>query len=68
MAGTRTNPSDVGKLTEYAGNVAPKRADASTVAPGGNVVNRDTINKTYDTVSSKGTQAKPGGEHSSSGR
>lgn len=70
-AGTRTDPSDVLGPNEYAGNVAPKRADASTVTyygdKGGNTVDRSRINKTMDRVSTQGSPAKPGGQISSSG-
>lgn len=66
MAGDRTNPSVVGGDNEYAGFVAPKRADKSTIGPGGNTVDRGVINKTLTEVGSP-TQAKPFGPSSGSG-
>jgi hypothetical protein len=61
---------------EYAGFKAPHRPDQSTVAgPGGyyggsevgNVVDREDINKTKDTVSKDKTSIYPGGTSSGSG-
>jgi hypothetical protein len=71
--GNRSNPSDVAGPNEYSGLlVAPKRADKSTINyygddPSGSTVNRGTINRTKDAVSSKGSQAMPGGTSSGSG-
>lgn len=65
--GTHKNPSNVLGDNEYAGFVAPSRADQSTIGPGGNTVDRGAINKTKDTVSTQGSQAKPGGVSSGSG-
>jgi hypothetical protein len=57
----KTNPNNVGGPNEYAGFVAPKRADQSTVGPGGNTVDRGAINRSVTSVSKQGTAAFPGG-------
>lgn len=61
MAGTKSNPDNVGVENRYAGFVAPSRPDASTVAPGGNVVDRNQIPKTMG-ASGAESQAKPLGK------
>lgn len=75
-APSKSNPDGVGVNGEYAGFKAPHRADQSTVAgPGGyyggsevgNVVDREDINKTKDSVSRSGSQVFPGGTSSGSG-
>jgi hypothetical protein len=55
----KTNPNDVGFIGSYAGFVAPKRPDMSTVGPGGNTVDRGAINKTLDTYEQHGSPSKP---------
>lgn len=64
----QTNPNDVWGLNQYAGFVAPKRADQSTVGPGGNSVSRDRVNRTVTSVD-KGNQsaAHPLGEPQNGG-
>jgi hypothetical protein len=57
----KTNPNDVGGMNEYAGFVAPKRADQSIVGPGGNTVDRGAINRSVTSVSKQGTAAFPAG-------
>jgi hypothetical protein len=75
---SKSNPWDALGDNEYAGNVAPTRADQSTVggAAGsyypdsneqGNEVKPQAINKTKDTVSRSGSQAFPGGTSAGSG-
>lgn len=61
MAGTKSNPDNVGVPNEYAGFVAPKRADQSTILPGGNVVDRNAIPKTMGGSGAE-SQAKPLGK------
>lgn len=61
MAGTKSNPDNVGIQNEYAGFKAPARPDASTVGPGGNVVDRNRIPKTMGGSGAE-TQAKPLGK------
>jgi hypothetical protein len=62
----KTNPNNVGFVGSYAGFVAPKRADQSTVGPGGNTVDRAAINRTVTSVSKNATPAFPCGVPSKS--
>lgn len=76
---SKSNPNAVGgEGGEYAGYVAPARADASTSAgaPGayykgngeqGNVVDRQRINPTLNVADTAKSTAKPAGAQSSSG-
>lgn len=62
-----TNPSNVWGPNEYAGFVAPKRADASTVGPGGNIVDKNRIPKTMNTADKNNNQAHPLGNPGTTG-
>lgn len=74
---SKVNPNNANGRNEYAGNVAPKRADQTTTGgtagsyypgdPVGNVVDRSRINRTKDQVSTQGTAVFPGGVSSGSG-
>jgi hypothetical protein len=76
---SKSNPNAVGgEGGQYAGFVAPARADASTTAgaPGayykddgeqGNVVDRQRINPTLNVADPNKTTAKPAGPQSTSG-
>jgi hypothetical protein len=65
---SKTNPNDVGgEGGEYAGNVAPSRPAVSTVGPGGNKVDRSTINPTITDFSSQKSTTKPAGPASTHG-
>jgi hypothetical protein len=59
---SKSNPNNIGVTNTYAGNVAPKRADQSTILPGGNRVNRKRINPTRSSVSKNKSSIYPGGE------
>jgi hypothetical protein len=75
---SKSNPWDSLGDNQYAGNVAPSRADQSLVggAAGsfypdsqeqGNEVKRQAINKTKDNVSRSGSQVFPGGASQGAG-
>lgn len=73
--GDAANPGTVNGENEYAGFVAPKRADQSTIAQpggyyggsGGNTVNRGDIPKTMDVLDKNANQANPLGQSHSTG-
>lgn len=67
---TRVTPIDP-EPNQYAGFVAPKRADESTVTyygdSGGNTVDQSQIPRTLDRVGREKSSIKPGGTASGSG-
>lgn len=74
--GSAQNPADALGPNEYAGFVAPSRPDQSTIAQaggfyggsGGNTVDHNAINKTFDVLDQNATQSKPLGQSHSTGR
>lgn len=60
------NPNDAWGPNQYAAP-APHRADASTVGPGGNTVDRNMIPKTMNVLDKNETAAKPLGQSHSTG-
>ena len=58
MAGDKVNPSNVWGPNQYAAP-APHRPDASTVGPGGNIVDRARIPANSETLSKNQTPANP---------
>ena len=69
---SKSNPNDLNGPNEYAGFVAPERADASTVTyygsnPMGNRVNDARIPKTMDTLDKTQTKSSPLGTSHGSG-
>lgn len=60
-APSKSNPNGIGVDNRYAGFKAPSRPDASTVGPGGNKVDRKSINPTRDSVNPTPERVFPGG-------
>jgi hypothetical protein len=66
MADGKTNPNSVWGPNQYAAP-APSRPDASTVGPGGNVVDRRQIPKTLNVLDKNETPANPLGQPGTTG-